>query len=283
MKKIFPVLAGLCVSFNILFGQGIINGDFELGKLSGWTSYSKGNYTLIGPASYFSSTEITPPVSARSGQYVARLGGFGYEVNSISQTVTLPNTKPLYLRLYVQDRNSTTSECAGLWVGSQIRVYVAGQKIYDVYLCRYSQSESWIAGYFDLTAVAGQTVVIGVQADAPNSVWSFLYIDDVSFTNQITDVDGKAPLLPVAMELTQNFPNPFNPSTSIQISLTRSTHVSLKIFNVLGEEMDTIVDEVMTPGTYTKSWNGSHVPSGVYFVRLDAGGSLQTRKIVLTK
>lgn len=204
-----------------LQAQAIVNGDYDLGRNNGWAEYSKGSFTLIGTGAFFASAEITPPVTPRSGQYMGRIGGFGYEISSLSQTVALPNTTPLYLKLYVQDRNSTTSECAGLWVGAQIRVFVAGQKLYDTYLCRYSQLETWTPVYFDLTAVAGQSVQIIFQADAANSVWSFLYIDDVSLTNQITDVEKEKGLLPIKFELKQNYPNPFNPSTKIEFSLPK--------------------------------------------------------------
>jgi len=279
-SMVFPALLIGCAS---AFAQGIVNGNFDLGRSQGWTEYSQGKYTLIGTAALFASTEITPPVIPRSGQFMGRIGGFSYEVNSISQTVTLPKTTPLYLKVYVQDRNSTTSECAGLWVGAQIRTYVAGQKIFDTYLCHYSQSETWTPVYFDLSAAAGQTVQIIFQADAANSVWSFLYIDDVSLTNQITAVDKEPNLLPANFSLSQNYPNPFNPSTTIQFALPRKEYVSLKIFNITGEEVATLVNEELPAGTYNKVWNAVKNASGVFFFRLQAGNFIETRKLIFIK
>ncbi len=276
----FSVLSLGCPS---AFAQGIANGNFDLGRNNGWTETSQGSYTLIGTAALFASTDITPAVTPRSGQYMGRIGGFSYEINSISQTVTLPNSTPLYLKLFVQDRNANTSECAGLFVGAQIRVYVAGQKLYDTYLCQYNQLNSWTAIYFDLSAAAGQTVQIVFRADAANSVWSFLYIDDVSLTNQITDVERKKSLLPINSVLTQNYPNPFNPSTTISFQLSTSGYVSLKIFDLMGREISTLVSGELPAGTYTKQWNAGEVASGVYIYQLRAGSFVETKKLLLLR
>jgi hypothetical protein len=266
-----------------VYAQGIVNGNFDLGRNNGWTEYSKGGYTLIGTAAFFASADITPPVTTHSGQYMGRIGGYSYEVNSLSQTVTLPNTTPLYLKLYVQDRNSTTSECAGLWVGAQIRVFVAGQKIFDTYLCYYNQLETWTPVYFDLTAVAGQTVQIIFQADAANSVWSFLYIDDVSLTNQITEVEKEKSPLPMNFKLNQNYPNPFNPTTTIRFSIAEGSFVSLSIVDLLGRQVATVVSQNLPAGTFKATWDATGFPSGIYVVRLQAGSFVATKKVSLVR
>jgi hypothetical protein len=83
--------------------------------------------------------------------------------------------------------------------------------------------------------------------------------------------------------LDQNFPNPFNPSTLIKYSIPNSYQVSLKIFNTLGQEMETLVNEEKQVGTYEVNWNASNLQSGVYFYRLQAGSFVQTRKMILLK
>ena len=281
----------LFVSFFIvstLHAQGIVNGDFDLGRNNGWTESSQGNYTLIGTAAFFASADITPPVSPHSGQYMGRLGGYSYEINSLSQTVILPNTKPLYLKLYAQDRNATTSECGGLWVGAQIRVYVAGQKLYDTYLCLYNQSETWTPVYFDLSAAAGQSVQIVFRADAANSVWSFLYIDDVSLTNQFSDVEKEKNPLLINFELKQNFPNPFNPSTTVQYSLPKEQNVKLTVYDLLGNRVAVLVNEPQSAGVHEVTWSGSDekgkkASSGTYLLTIEAGSDVQSRKMILLK
>lgn len=85
--------------------------------------------------------------------------------------------------------------------------------------------------------------------------------------------------------LRQNFPNPFNPSTQIAYVIPRQSVVLLRIYDVLGKEMTTLVDERKGPGEYTIhiQWNASGYPSGVYFCRIEAGEFMQTKKMVYLK
>lgn len=282
MKKI-NLLVLILISLHVeIVAQNVINGDFEQGTSSGWTKYSQGGYGLIGTAQFFNSTEITPQVFPRSGQFMGRLGGYSYEINSIKQTVTLPTTQKVYLGLYYQTRASTTSECAGLWVGAQIRVYVAGQVLFDQYLCNYNAVNQWTFGYFDISAAAGQSVEIGFRADAANSVWSYLYLDDVSIFTSLTGIEDKKDS-PQNFTLAQNFPNPFNPTTNIEYSVASSQNVTIKIFNILGKEVAVLVNEKKEPGTYTAEFKTNELPSGLYFYRMDTGGFVQTKKMTLVK
>jgi hypothetical protein len=282
MMNLLRVFCFITLLFlSTLHAQGIVNGDFELGRNNGWTEYSAGNYTLIGTADFFASGSITPPVTPRSGQYMGRLGGYNYEVNSLSQTVTLPNTTPLYLKFYYQDRNDVGSACDALW-GGQIRVYIAGQLLLDTYICYYYQHETWTEGYFDVSAAAGQTVEIKFQADAAHSSWSFLYLDDFSFTNT-TDVQSEDGPIPTNFELKQNYPNPFNPSTTIGFSLPTSSFVNLTIVDLLGRQVASVLSENLPAGTFNTTWDATGFPSGVYVARLQAGSLIATKKLVLLR
>lgn len=89
--------------------------------------------------------------------------------------------------------------------------------------------------------------------------------------------------IPNSFQLFQNYPNPFNPSTMIRFSLSHPDHVTLKVYDVLGREFITLVDERKHPGVYSVTWDAGKVPSGVYFVRLVAGSLSQTRKAVVMK
>ena len=88
---------------------------------------------------------------------------------------------------------------------------------------------------------------------------------------------------PVGFLLEQNYPNPFNPSTVIQFSLTAPGAVSLRVYNVIGQEVATLVNEARPAGTYRVSFNAGALASGVYFYRLSAAGGLVTRKMMLLK
>jgi hypothetical protein len=89
--------------------------------------------------------------------------------------------------------------------------------------------------------------------------------------------------IPTAYSLKQNYPNPFNPSTSISFGLPTTSFVSLKLFDLIGREVVTIVSEEMPAGNYTKQWNARNCPSGVYFYRLQAGTFTKTNKLLLLK
>jgi mannose/cellobiose epimerase-like protein (N-acyl-D-glucosamine 2-epimerase family) len=78
---------------------------------------------------------------------------------------------------------------------------------------------------------------------------------------------------PERFSLSQNYPNPFNPRTSIRFTITHTEQVTLKIFNILGQEVATLVNETLPAGTYSRSWDATGVPSGMYFYRLDGSGS----------
>jgi hypothetical protein len=97
----------------------------------------------------------------------------------------------------------------------------------------------------------------------------------------VTSVDG-ARGAPVEPTLNQNYPNPFNPSTTISYSLPKTAMMSLRIFNTLGQEVTSLVNERKEVGYYQVTWN-ANVPSGIYFYRLQAGGFVETKKMILLK
>jgi hypothetical protein len=268
MKNSLLALVILLLQNSVFFSQEIINGDFDQGPQTGWTQWSKGGYGLIGTEQFFSSTEISPTVTPRSGQYMARLGGFGYEENFIVQNVTLPNTSKVYLKLYYQDRAFTGAECSGLGVGAQVRVYVAGQVLLDQRLCYYNTVNNWTFVYFDLSAAAGQTIEIGFRADAANSIWSYIYLDDVSISSSLTDVGQEC--VPLDFILEQNYPNPFNPETEIKFCVPEWSEVQLTVNDVLGKHVSEITSGEFSAGTYSFRWNGSSFSSGIYFLTMNA-------------
>lgn len=89
--------------------------------------------------------------------------------------------------------------------------------------------------------------------------------------------------VPVEFELQQNYPNPFNPSTSIQFAVKERSHVFLAVFNLLGEPVATLVDEVLPNGEYEISFLPNGLPSGVYYYTLTAAGFIQSRSMLLLK
>jgi endo-1,4-beta-xylanase len=96
-------------------------------------------------------------------------------------------------------------------------------------------------------------------------------------------VNETASLLPSKYELEQNFPNPFNPSTNIRYSIVKTSKVSLKIYDILGRLVQTLVNTVQSPGQYTVTFNAKDFASGVYFYQINAGSFIATKKLMLLK
>ncbi|MFQ3598140.1 MAG: T9SS type A sorting domain-containing protein [Chloroherpetonaceae bacterium] len=89
--------------------------------------------------------------------------------------------------------------------------------------------------------------------------------------------------LPTKFSLAQNYPNPFNPTTSIAYELPRTSRVVLKVYDVLGREVTTLINEEQSAGRYVQTFNASNLSSGIYFYRLQAGNFVETKKMMLVK
>ena len=96
-------------------------------------------------------------------------------------------------------------------------------------------------------------------------------------------VEEAASTLPSSYELEQNFPNPFNPATTIRYSISKASNVELKVFDLLGREVQNLVSTVQPPGQYSVTFNALDLASGVYFYRLTAGTFTETKKLMLLK
>jgi hypothetical protein len=96
-------------------------------------------------------------------------------------------------------------------------------------------------------------------------------------------IEEKTGSIPGSFILNHNYPNPFNAATEIGFGLPVASHVTLEIFNILGQKVTTLVDGNYEPGTHTVVWNGSDATSGVYLYRIEAGNYIEMRKMLLIK
>ena len=97
----------------------------------------------------------------------------------------------------------------------------------------------------------------------------------------INGVEGED--YPSEFFLSQNYPNPFNPITTIQYQIPKQSFVTLKVYDVLGNEIVILVNEENPAGTYEISWHADNLPSGIYFYKLQSGSFVETKKMVLLK
>ena len=99
----------------------------------------------------------------------------------------------------------------------------------------------------------------------------------------ILSVDQSVPKSVKGYALYQNYPNPFNPVTSINYTIPNSDFVSIEVYDVLGNKIETLVNEYKTAGNYQAEFNGSNISSGVYFCRMQDGDFVKTRKMILLR
>ena len=108
-------------------------------------------------------------------------------------------------------------------------------------------------------------------------------IDDVVYGTILLSVHQISNEVPDKYTLKQNYPNPFNPSTKIQFSIPRAGNVRLVVYDQLGREIKTLVDDNLSAGIYEYSFQSNNLPSGVYFYELNAGDHRETKRMVLIK
>jgi len=112
------------------------------------------------------------------------------------------------------------------------------------------------------------------------ATWGGGVFRSVQSTTSVREVSRR---IPAAFALEQNYPNPFNPSTVIRYSLPVTGYVTLKVYNALGQEVASLVNEELKPGTYEVRWDASGFASGVYFYRLQAGSLAEMKKLMLIR
>jgi hypothetical protein len=118
--------------------------------------------------------------------------------------------------------------------------------------------------------------------------WRNVRKTEYKWQDVVLSAEGESGQLPSSFGLAQNYPNPFNPMTVIRYSLAQRAQVSIAIFNILGQEVTTLVDEAQRAGAYETTWDGTdrsgqRVCSGIYFYRITVGDFSETRKMVLLK
>lgn len=131
-----------------------------------------------------------------------------------------------------------------------------------------SKGNIYVSGYF--------TLVNGINAK------NFIsWVNDPGTIESVRRLDG--PAVPARHTVSQNYPNPFNPVTAVRFKVGSAEHVTLKVYDIVGREIQTLVNDRYAPGEYEVRFNGSALASGMYLYRFTAGTSVETKKMILTK
>lgn len=241
-------------------------------SLHGWFFTTPGSIyrTTDGGTAWSRSTPPSTPGPVWFNQLSLGLSGPGLRSSDAGETWVLTS----------ETISETVSGLSGA-TGSEKFWATAGSKVY------YSSDagNSWSNGTpFGYTGTSALNHISMTQLGSITAGWAVgMSGTIVHFIVGEDDVKQNPDEIPHEFLLSQNYPNPFNPSTGILFRITDYGLVSLRVYDVLGQEVITLVNEVKQPGRYHVTWDASNVASGVYFYRLQAGDVVQQRKMLLIR
>ena len=137
-----------------------------------------------------------------------------------------------------------------------------------------SENNTYVTGYFEDTIFLDDSSITSIQGND-------IFIAKLN-TSGVSFVDDYNAVLR-SFELKQNYPNPFNPTTKIKYQIPQLSFVTIKVYDVLGNEISTLVKEEKPQGSYEVEFKATNFPSGIYFYRLQAGNFVETKKMLLLK
>jgi len=215
--------------------------------------------------------------------------GRGWGLISAKRVITYPNIEKIGDQFKIHkmfiDNNGVNPSSVSMMIN--IPSYYA----WDPVIVHFSYDGSSKFSYTLQSLPSGYQIEIqffyttnnGNEVFEPATGWYKFYWGDININNPTSITDKNE--IPSQFYLSQNYPNPFNPSTVISYRLSATSKVSLKVYDLLGREVVTLVNEEEQPGVYNSQFSiqNSQLPSGVYFYRLQAGDFSETKKMILIK
>jgi hypothetical protein len=175
--------------------------------------------------------------------------------------------------------DGVTNDSAYLWINPDASTFGKSEPAPTLGTVNNTTDLTGVMRFFIRQDLANTTPFIEMDELRIGRSWA-----DVTRAISATHVaDRDSGVAPLEFSLEQNYPNPFNPTTNIRFSVEATKDVTLKVMDVLGRETATLVNQTLTPGTYTVKWDAGSFPSGVYFYTVRTGSSQETRRMILTK
>ena len=207
-----------------------------------------------------------------------------FRANAISFMFRFPTTVPNNAIVKLFAKHGTRDSIAVIdTIGAQVKKGTWS----TLWLSRLDSLN--IEGKFDLSLPATVGIVLYFPAPYDTTHWTGgvdldnLWIYGVSFPAKLLDGVTNINEAPKTFHLNDNYPNPFNPATTIEYQVSTKSYIALHIYDVLGRKVMTLVNGVQQPGSYRVVLDGSHLSSGVYFDKLTSGTSCETKTMVLIK
>ena len=265
-------------TLNYLANPGFEEGVDTTGVPAGWIGYAQTGASIefmSDPATAHSGVNWVKCTSTEGGYYLLYQNTFTakegqvWEFSSFFKDISPADPGGHFAALKISAKSVTG------------QTFTAWEEYQD------SVSSDWIKCVNTKTMPEGtayiQAVIVIHAADgAPEATYG---IDDVRLEmikDTIVSVN-KTDVLPVTYSLSQNYPNPFNPSTKIHYSIPREGNVTLKIYNIIGQEVASLVNEYQKPGNYEVNFNASLLASGMYIYRIQSGSFTDVKKMILLK
>ena len=207
-----------------------------------------------------------------------------FNSSGVRQWISIYNYLPEALGDYANDLELDAAGNVYITGSSQTQ----GGTNRDVLTVKYNNDgvEKWVARYdaanseeaFALALDApGNVYIAGYRTITPNTDFLTIKYSQTVGINQISSE------IPDGFSLSQNYPNPFNPVTNLEFAISDLGYVSLKIYDINGREISTLVNEKMSAGSYIVQWDASNYSSGSYLYKLDSEGFTETKKMILMK
>ncbi len=189
--------------------------------------------------------------------------------------------------------SGTNDEGKSITVDTSSNVYVTGYSTnpatsddYETIKYNSAGSQQWEIKYTNSGSAGSQDGAVSVFADNSGNVYaagmSALDYAVVKYSS-VTGINPTTNETAGKFELKQNYPNPFNPGTKISFKIADIGNVSLRVYDINGKEVETLINKQMLPGNYEVAFDASKLSSGIYFYKLAEDGFIQTRKMLLVK
>jgi hypothetical protein len=173
-------------------------------------------------------------------------------------------------RVQVEGDSVTTNPSSVFWSMPELAKYADQWTIKPLSGSAFPETDMLKNGFVIIPAGVSNREILIIKTGA-------------KYTKLLTSVNNQHSEIPREFSLSQNFPNPFNPETKIQYALPSTERVSLKVFDILGKEVVTLVNQIQQQGTYTVRFNGTSLSSGIYFYRIQTGNYISVKRMILIK
>ena len=255
---------------------------FNFQRIAYWGAFTGGGYPLYWLSGNNDQTgwlynQRTIEFIGSVNKVLNKFRNYNTMVPGVSETLSAPNTIRIFslanndeALYYIHNYTDNSAQTNGASV--TVKFNNAGSQSYSGTWLDAATGDS--AGFISGQLTNGESII---------SVPSFT-TDILLYISLNTNTDVKAQKnIPNEFALFQNFPNPFNPSTTIKYSVSRASFVTLKVYSILGKEITTLVSGRKSSGTYSVTFNAGSLPSGVYFYKMQAGDFISAKKFIFMK